>query len=397
MREILLALEFGVTVPLRRAVTHVVSAALLALGCLFPAHADITTVRLGADGQRTRIVIEASRELTATVGETDANRFVVAFPTLTSRPASPTQTAAGVIAGLRWSAPPSPQLTVSLSAPARVSRSFWLPPTANQPAHRFVIDLVADGGAPATTATPTQRPRAAAEPLPRIVIDAGHGGTDPGAPGPSGVNEKTITLAAALELAAMLRATGRFDVQLIRETDETVALRDRVERALALGGDLFISLHADAGTTPALRGASVYTLSGRGESIARRVRREREWHLDVGEEIESQAAKTAIEDLVQRDMLDRAGILTDLLIPALREAGPVLENPHRHDEFFVLLNPRIPAVLVEMGFITNPEDERLLTRASGRRPILAAIARSVERYFDTGPGTSVRAGGVINR
>lgn len=286
------------------------------------------------------------------------------------------------------------RLAINLSAAASIRRTFWLDPVQGQPFHRFVIDLTPTSDVASTdNPEPKTEPQATAAEVESaqaartvIVIDAGHGGQDPGAIGPSGLQEKTVTLAAAHQLKALLEMNEEFDVRLLRTSDETIELQSRVDRAIALEGDLFVSLHADAGEKAELRGASVYTLSSLGEAKARKLRQERDW---AAADAEAQVDPTVVGilgDLKQRELQDQSAILARLMIDELGKVVPLLANPHRHDEFIVLLNPKTPAVLVEMGFMTNRRDEALLSTAEGREPVLRAISIAIDSYFS---GTAV--------
>lgn len=211
---------------------------------------------------------------------------------------------------------------------------------------------------------------------PLIVLDAGHGGRDPGASSTEGDQEKAITLAAALELQAMLEAKG-FAVRLTREADSYVSLDERVELARDWGGELFLSLHADAAGDARTAGASVYTLSAKGGRRARRYRNAKAWVPEEGDPLISDI----MFDLTQDNSVSRSAEFAEALLRSLDGAAPVLRNARRSAAFYVLQAPEVPAVLLEMGFLTNPGDARRLRSAEGRAPLLKAVARAIDEHF----------------
>jgi len=367
--------------------------------------AGLAHIRLGQNASRTRIVFDVTQQVQYTLlPAPDGKRLSISLndprtalvgTALAGQGA--TLAGKGLITKGRLGRDENGRLTftVDLQTEARVAREFWLQPAADQPFYRLVLDLeVSDGESiqpsaslkPSISGTPAQaqRVRTGSEGRrPVIVLDAGHGGLDPGATGPSGLQEKTVTLAAAHQLRDIMVARGKFDVRLLRETDETIVLQTRIDRAIALDGDLFVSLHADAGERAELRGASVYTLSSRGEARARALRQETDWVPPTRSEPVDPGVTTILGDLLQRDLQDRSAVLAQFMIAELGKAGPLLANPHRHDEFFVLLNPETPSVLVEMGFLTNRQDETLLSTAKGREPVLRAVNRAIEAFFES--------------
>jgi len=220
---------------------------------------------------------------------------------------------------------------------------------------------------------------------PLIVIDPGHGGKDPGASSPDGLEEKDVTLGAALALRDELMLSGRYDVALTRSTDTFIELEDRVTKARNLGADLFLALHADAGPKAETRGASVYTLSPEGEKRVETAKKKNDWILDV--EVDSnrpEQVNAVLADLVQRETKNQSARFAQMLGPALAEAGwPLLDNTHRKRGFYVLLSPDVPAVLLEMGFITNNTAATAMTSESKRWKLVQGIAHAIDAFFDS--------------
>jgi N-acetylmuramoyl-L-alanine amidase len=280
------------------------------------------------------------------------------------------------------------RLRIDLADDAVIKRRFLLPPADGVANYRYVIDLASTGpvaARPAQRATLVSMPAARAPVLSLkkvIVIDAGHGGHDPGAHGAHNV-EKTLTLAAAKALKARLERSGRYTVVMTRSTDTYVGLDQRVAIARRADADLFISLHADAGTDASLRGASVYTLSEQGASRAvREVTRSDNWHRDLHLPGRDPSVDRILLDMTQRATQNRSAQFARVLLTHMEAADlPLLRRSHRDAGLAVLLAPDVPAVLLEMGFITNPEDERALNDERSRRTLMRAVAQGIDRYF----------------
>jgi N-acetylmuramoyl-L-alanine amidase len=214
-----------------------------------------------------------------------------------------------------------------------------------------------------------------------IVIDAGHGGRDPGAVGVTGVREKDVVLDAALKLRQALEHRGRYSVALTRDADRFVELEDRVQFARAQHGDLFISLHADANANRDTQGASVYTLSENGAARAQNLMGAQNWNIDIGDARRDGVVGDILVDLAQRETTNRSAQFAQTVIPRLGQVTPLLRNTHRNAGFFVLLAPDVPAVLIETGFLSNVADERRLADPRNREQMAEAMAGAVDAYF----------------
>lgn len=214
-----------------------------------------------------------------------------------------------------------------------------------------------------------------------VVIDPGHGGRDPGAIGAKKVREETVTLKAALELRKQLLKTGRYKVVLTRSTDTYVDLEKRVIIARKASADLFISLHADSLSKPNIRGASVYTLVDRAQKRGQNLTQTQNWILDVDLASHSAPVADILVDLAQRSTLSKSSEFADILIPNLKKQTVLLGNTHRQANIYVLLAPDVPAVLLEMGFISNKKDEALLNSAKHRKKLMKTVTKSINSYF----------------
>ena len=350
---------------------------------------EVMRVRFGGDGERTRVVVDLDRTSRGEIIQSgDDGRIVVALSGV-----APSRglngTGVGLVRGWRVTGSGlASRVEMDLATSARIERRFLLPPGDGIAHYRYVIDLKATGRPPilGTTRAPARVPAEArsARPAdrPLIFIDAGHGGRDPGAQGQSS-NESDITLAAAQALKQELERTGRYRVRLTRDTDAYVALHRRVAIARQADADLFISLHADAGPDPATRGASVYTLSEQGAGRAvREFTRGDNWQRSLNLPGRDASVDRILLDMTQRATQNRSAQLARTLLSELEGADqPLLRRSHRDAGLAILLAPDVPAVLLEMGFITNPEDERMLNDERARRRLIRAVAQGIDRYF----------------
>jgi N-acetylmuramoyl-L-alanine amidase len=214
-----------------------------------------------------------------------------------------------------------------------------------------------------------------------IVIDAGHGGHDVGAQSLVR-NEKDINLAAAQALKARLERTGRYRVVMTRDSDVFIPLEERVQIARRAKADLFISLHSDsAGSDPSPHGASVYTLSDRGVTRVHDVMGPQDSILRGGDKRANLAVSQILLDLTQRNTRNRSAEFAGILLDHISGSVDLLAHSQRDANYFVLLAPDVPAVLMEMGFITNPSDELRLTDADQRRKMMDRVGDAIDDYF----------------
>ena len=230
-----------------------------------------------------------------------------------------------------------------------------------------------------------RRPKLAGKSAPLVMLDPGHGGKDPGAIGISGTFEKHISLAAARELKRRLEADGRYRVAMTRTRDVFVPLDERVGRAQAQGAALFVSMHADAVSNHAVRGASVYTLAEAASDAqtAALARRENSVDRYGGPAFRNTPPEVAqiLASLVRRETRIGSARMARNVVGQLEPDMALLENPSRHAGFVVLKAADIPSVLVEMGFMSNRQDEAALGRAGYRAKVAEAMHRAVEAYF----------------
>ncbi len=217
---------------------------------------------------------------------------------------------------------------------------------------------------------------------PVIVIDPGHGGRDPGAVGQLNTYEKSVTLKAAQELKALLEKSGAYTVYLTRDGDRYVDHDDRIKIARQKNADLFISIHADSTGSPSTRGASVYTLADRAIGRSKRIVNNQNWIMDVDLSTQSDPVGDILVDLAQRKTFTQSGEFADHLINQLSGSTHLVRNSHRRAGYYVLLAPDVPAVLLELGFISNKQDEKLLKSARHRKKVLKSVKTAIDRYFN---------------
>ena len=231
--------------------------------------------------------------------------------------------------------------------------------------------------AAATKAAPARR---------TVVLDPGHGGIDPGAIGITGVYEKDVTLSTVELAAGLLDATRRYKVVLTRRGDEFIALEDRVARARAARGDLFLSVHADAIPDASVRGASVFTLSEHASDAEAAALAQRENRADLIAGIDlsrhTPEVSSILLDLARRQTNNESIVLARKLVAELGRDVRLLNNSHRSAGFVVLKAPDIPSALVELGCLSNKEEEKLLRLEAYQKKLAATILRSVNDYFD---------------
>ncbi len=364
----------------------------------------VTAVRVGAHEDKTRFVMELTEAPRFRVFTLDEPyRVVIDLPELEWRPApGALSEGAGLIGAMRFGlfAPGTSRVVLDVSAPVQVKSVFTIPPGGGQ-GHRLVIDITAVSPrqfaaaraspivsnpplAPIRTSTLTV-PTPRADDRPTIVIDPGHGGVDPGARSISGVDEKVIALEYALELKRQLEATGRYRVGLTRDRDIFLQLRDRVAMAQHLGGDLFISLHANNHNSRKIKGASVYTLSEKSSDAEAAALAAKENKADIIAGIDlsdqTEVVSKILIDLAQRETMNLSKTVGNTMVDELGRVTALLGNTHRFAGFAVLKSPTVPSVLVEIGYLSNRTEERLLRTTKHRAKVTTAIVKAIDAYM----------------
>lgn len=369
---------------------------------LLPAQADtlVEQVRVWPSPMNTRIVFDLS-------GPVDHNLFQLANPDRVVVDIGQASThfdpdrldfqrslAQGIRLGQRQDG--SLRIVVDLSEPVR-PRSFTLEPNDTY-GHRLVLDLE-----PKETVVRTLDQVAEENRDIIIALDAGHGGEDPGALGPDGLLEKDLVLQIARTMQKLIDATPGYSALMVRDGDYYIALRDRAEIARNARADAFLSIHADAFVQPQVNGASLYALSERGATSERAsylAQKENRADLigGVGElslRDKDDVLASVLLDLSMTATLDSSLRLGAAIIPRM---GGVTRMHKSHVEqagFMVLKSPDMPSLLIETGFISNPQEARRLATASFQRDMAAAIFGGIRDYFESHPpdGTLIASSG----
>ncbi|MCZ6721946.1 MAG: N-acetylmuramoyl-L-alanine amidase [Proteobacteria bacterium] len=367
---------------------------------------SVTGARIGLHTNMTRFVLDLSESVDFDIFLLGAPyRVVIDLPAVEwALPNGRTAEGRGLVLRYRFGQfdRDTSRVVLDVGGPVTITNAFLVPPD-NDKGHRLVVDLeevsevefagllaqaapkkVTRDAEPrsepvAVTATPTGTHL--------VVIDPGHGGIDPGATSRSGIHEKDITLAAAFELKNIFEQTGRYRAALTRDRDIFVALRERVEIGRALGGDLFISLHADHHNDRTIRGASVYTLSEKAsdQEAAKLAQRENKSDVIAGLDLSGsydEEVTAILITLTQRETMNCAAVFATALVPELGKSGKLLVKPHRSAGFRILKAPDMPSILVELGYLSNTEDQRILGSPAGRANLLEGIRRAVDQYFN---------------
>jgi N-acetylmuramoyl-L-alanine amidase len=340
-----------------------------------PAQAAVTEARLTAEAGQVRLVLSLPpgarwRVLAAS----RPNRLIIELPGLPWRgPAS--LPALGPVRGGRHE---GTRLTLDLNAPVTLRR-------ASEAGGQLTIDFApgpAEAFARAAAGNQALAEGGRARSLPLVVLDPGHGGRDPGTIGVQGTQEKGIVLAAGEELRRQLEAGGRCRVMMTRSTDRFVPLGERVDIARRRDAALFVSLHADS--APGARGASVYTLGEGSDPLALALAR-RENQADQAGGLRLPSVPPEVQAILLSLMRNetRAGSarMARLVVSELGEDVALLPNTHRQAGFVVLKAPEVPSVLVEMGFLSNVQDEAALRRPEHRAKVARALTRAIHGWL----------------
>jgi len=362
--------------------------------------------RLGGDATRTRLVMDLSRSIDiAAFTLADPYRVVIDLPQVIFQfPARTGEQARGLIKAFRYGLvmQGGSRIVVDATGPVRIDKAFVVAAVDNQPA-RLVLDLVSTDRAsfmrplalenrPAREAKkperePTKRPN---DGRPLIVIDPGHGGPDTGTVAASGEMEKAIVLEFAQTLSEKLEKGGKYRVLMTRTDDRFVPLGDRVRFARHEGAALFVSIHADALAARGeadVRGATVYTLSDTASDseAARLAEDENKADAIAGVDLSSEPEEVAgiLVDLAQRETKNFSHHFARTVVGELKTAAKLHRNPLKSAGFKVLKAPDVPSVLIELGYVSNKQDLKLMTSDAWRTRTSEAVAQAVNTFFST--------------
>ncbi|WP_218044550.1 N-acetylmuramoyl-L-alanine amidase [Aestuariispira insulae] len=369
---------------------------------------QVNEVRIGEHAGYTRFVVDMNSQVPYEIFTLSGPyRVVIDLPELNW--AQKKSKPLGLVAGYRYGLfrPGVSRIVIDTKKPVAIKKHFRIAP-GGKSGHRVVIDIipVTDQTFAATSrkvtspdwpdyikrhqqrdvvnSTPAPTP-APEKRKPMIILDPGHGGPDPGAIGSMGTYEKKVTLSVAKAVKAALEKSGRYRVRLTRDRDFYIPLRQRYQVAEKHEADLFVSLHADKIDRRNVRGASVYTLSENAsdKEAAKLAAKENKSDLIAGVDLsgyDEVVARTLL-DFEQRATMEQSWHFAEMLVKDLGQEIRLLRNTHRFAGFAVLKSPTVPSVLIELGYLSNRKDEKLLRDPVHHRKIGSALLRAVDAYF----------------
>jgi N-acetylmuramoyl-L-alanine amidase len=390
--------------------------------------------RLTGTSTRTSVRLEVNRPIAANVFTlADPYRAIVDVPQMDFRlPPSPAgRNGRGLVKAYRYGSFEGgrSRVVMDLAAPVRIEKAMFSPPVKDRPGH-LTFDLVRippeefialgggskpeaparpaplpgqrdaaadlrsgryDEALPRASGTPQPKPRTSGKTRPVIVIDPGHGGVDPGTVAATDLTEKVVVLAVALRLKSILTQSRRYEVVLTRSTDTFLSLARRVEISRSHDADLFISIHADAlaekDLARTVSGASIYTLSEKASNETARRLAEKENAADLIAGLANVPAsdedqvRSILLDLVHRETANFSFEIRNLIARNFTGRVPLARDPQRSAAFRVLKQAETPAVLIELGYMSNEKDLSRLSKAEWRQQVANLIAQAVDAYF----------------
>lgn len=366
----------------------------------------VTATRIVGDEARTRFIADLTDEVAVNVFSlADPYRIIIDLPEVHFELEPGTgDDGFALISAFRYGLISRGQSRIVLDAtgPVEVANYYVLAPVGDEPA-RLVVDLVSTSREAFIAGAidyheNANTDNAAADPPPLgdnygdgrlvVVIDPGHGGIDPGAVSANGILEKDIVLAFSLELADQLRAVGRYEVLLTRDSDFYPSLNERVDFARSVGADILLSIHADAfPQQPSVRGAAVFTVSERASNqmVADLAARENRADILAGLDVPGATDEVLdiLIDFARRETKNFSVILAREIISQLDGTTHLAPNPQQEAGFVVLKAPDVPSVLVELGFLTNAQDEEILQSAAWRANAAERIVLAIGNFFDS--------------
>jgi N-acetylmuramoyl-L-alanine amidase len=363
-----------------------------------------TDARLSGDDQQTRLTIDLSRKIDMRAFTlAKPYRVVIEIPQVNFQlPANTGEQGQGIIKAFRYGLVMSggSRIVIDLTGPVRVTKAVVLDPVDEQPA-RMVVDMVAvdretflraaaiDNHLPRPRPSQTRREERAGDVRPVVVIDAGHGGIDPGTRAPSGELEKDLTLEFATALRSKLEAAGKYRVMMTRTDDTFIELSERVQIARQQRAQLLISIHCDAlarGDGEA-QGATIYTLSDQASDAEAQRLADAENRADTigGVDLAEEPNEIAdiLIDLAQRETKAFTANFARNVVKDMAATAHMHKHPLKSAGFRVLKAPDVPSVLIELGYVSNARDLKQLVSETWRSRTADAIAHAVQVYFTT--------------
>ncbi|VAV96358.1 N-acetylmuramoyl-L-alanine amidase [hydrothermal vent metagenome] len=366
---------------------------------------EVSAIRIGHSGGKTRFVLDINQNIKFNIFTlANPNRVVIDISEVVWKSNFGGAKGKGFIDRYRYGLfkPGTSRIVLDVKGPVRVQKAFMIKPKRNKH-YRFVIDLKKTSKQTfvKNIKKPVARPatkRAVVSPKKDlrglrkkklIVIDPGHGGHDPGNLGGKGYRgfpEKTVVLSAAKTIQQELEKTGRYRVVMTRSHDVFVKLRNRSRIAHNKQADLFISIHADSFKSPKVRGATVYTLSEKAsdKEAAAMAARENKSDIIAGMDLDEEIdiVQSILIDLVKRETMNLSSSFANELIPQLKKAVVLRTRPHRTAGLIVLKGLDVPSVLVELGYLTNRKDAKLMMQKETQKKIGKSIVKAADNFFN---------------
>jgi N-acetylmuramoyl-L-alanine amidase len=357
-------------------------------------------VRLAGDASRTRLIIDLNKKIEVRAYTiANPNRVVIDLPeVIFDLPVGAGKNPRGLIAAFRYGqfAQGKARIVIDLREPALVDKTFVLAAVDDQPA-RLVIDLVRTDAVTfqKTAMVPERAPQLAAKTpakqspadmRPMIVLDPGHGGLDAGAIAPTRDEEKEVVLEVAKKLRDQLVKTNRYRVVMTRNDDTFVSLEERVAIARSNAAALFISIHADSLSKGAgeASGATIYTLSERASDVDAQKLADKENDADkIAGYLSQQPDDIAniLFDLAHRDTKNHSAVFARTLVGSLKNAARLHKTPLKSAGFFVLKAPDVPSVLLELGYLSSPDDLKQMTSEAWQGKVAVSVMEAIDKYF----------------
>lgn len=364
--------------------------------------------RIVGDASRTRFVADLSDSVDIGLFTlADPYRIVLDLPQMRfALPDGLGETGRGLVTAFRYGkiSPGKSRIVLDVTGPVEVDKSFVLPSLEDQPA-RLVIDVVPTSRTEFLDANRKYRDSQSAEAgekrnralVPHsgderdrlvVVIDPGHGGIDAGATGSTGTVEKDVTLQFSKLLGQKLEETGLYEIHYTRSDDSFVALGERVGMARSLNARLFVSVHANSFSSQAVRGTVVYTVSDEAsDKMAAEIAASENQSdilagLDIDED-DSDGVMDILIDLTRRETRNFGVVFARNLVKELSSTTNMFKIPHQQAGFKVLEAPDVPSAMVELGYLSNSDDEELLLSEEWREKTAGSIVRAIAAYFHT--------------
>jgi N-acetylmuramoyl-L-alanine amidase len=377
-----------------------------------PAVPYVLDARVVGDDQRVRFVADVSAPVDAAVfALADPYRVVIDLPEVHFvLPEMAGTTGRGIVNAFRYGfiSKGKSRVVLDVTGPVAIDRQYIVPAANGQPA-RLVVDLVPttrekfDEAAKAyrdshetELAKSSQTEAEGAPDLPLVVLDPGHGGIDFGARGDNGTQEKDVVLAFAKVLGDKLVATNRYRVTYTRKDDSFIALGDRVQIARDQHAALFVSIHANSFPGNSVRGAIVYTVSDEASDkmAADLANSENQSDALAGIDIDqedSDQVKDILLDLTRRETHNFGIAFAQALVRNLGTATRMFKVPHQQAGFKVLEAPDVPSALLELGYLTNADDEKLLNSPEWQAKVADSMVGAIDQYFGKAAATAASA------